>query len=212
MMLEESNLLADLAALHPRFAKLRSDLRADPKLRSIQLKAYTKRKMQILKAEEALNKQLELSLEKQRELVDAILNDSPSKIHPTESKGIMSMVLGAVTHFVPADVFSSAGDKSSDVVDCEDAAFLRRLSILADKFPVLAELVHDILAKATEHFSGHIDKAINKVIHHLEIVRIDECKKQLDAKSSNLWTTVVNESRREFLHAVKDSFVRGPQQ
>lgn len=90
----------------------------------------------------------------------------------------------------------------------DDREFLRRLTDIDLRFPVLAHLAEGAWVSAAEHFSAFVARATNKLAQQIEDTQVLECNKQLDAQRKAAWRNILNESKDAFLKAVKGHFIR----
>ncbi|KAI0089047.1 hypothetical protein BDY19DRAFT_993280 [Irpex rosettiformis] len=195
-----SDLLAHIAALHPRLEKSLRELHEDYNLTSVPSRRFTKRKTIILAAEKELIEKSQLSPNEQSKLVEDLVNYKPDNLDKPESQGYLKKLLS----------YFSNSDPSKNSVD-NDRQFLRRLPDICARFPVLVNLADETWARAVEHLSLHINRIVNRAAQEVEDTQVQECKKQLAAQRKLAWTNVLDDSRGAFLTAVKERFVRDPE-
>lgn len=202
-------LLANLKAIHPKLEELLTTMRSDTKLKQIDVRKFQKRKERILVCEAHLEHiPPDTPIDKQRDLVTSILQDQSSSGSSSQSKSMISKLGDKISNLMPVSVFGNADTKPVDVSDCSPSDFLKRLHGITDKFPVLAEAASEAVSLAMDYFKAYIEKAINSLARKLEDLQRQECKRQLKAKREHAWTSVINESRQEFLRAVSETFMR----
>lgn len=192
----------------PDLKELRSKMSKDPKVKSIETRAFTRRKDQILKCEAVLNSS-NAPVEKHRDVVDAIM-ETFDKDKDNQSSGVVAKVTSALASFIPPALFGGSNPKLPDISNCSSVEFLRRLPEIVDKFPVLAEAANEAVSRAIEHFTGNIRKVVNRTAHLLEELQRDGCKRELKIKREYTWNSALDETRHEFLQAVSNTTVRDP--
>lgn len=198
--------MASLIAIHPRLEEHLREFRSDNRLRYIEVKAFKKRKAQLLQCEAILKEIPEASSDKQLEVIDEILHE---REQPSDSQGIGSRVLDAIRRG-PQAIFTWSSESPMDIFPCNDTEFLRRLNAIASAFPALVQAINDVITLAIDHFSRQIQTVVNHTARKFEDYQRSETKRQLKTKRDHIWSRQVEETRQEFLQTIKSEFSRDP--
>lgn len=204
---EGRSLLQNLTSLHPSISKKCHDLFNDPKLKKIKIKPFSTRKEQLLRMQTILDEAPDMPLSEQQARLREVLDGRPQSSDDPPARGSWNPLTKLWEIYKPGNTFAS-GTSDAKGTSIKDEDFMALIPSLTEKYPVLVEAVGDALSVARQHFSGHIAKEVNKLVHSIEELRLSECKKVLKVHSDKFIKSAVDASRVRFLDLIKDSFRR----
>lgn len=196
-------LLKHLCAIYPGVRSLRDEISSDRKLKSIGAKVFTEQKEKLLRLQaESLG---------QEESTSASIDDQSSEMDAPGSWTLVAKKASkAISKFVPGPIFNSQGPYNSAPRPPSDTEFLLTLPDFVNKCPELAEETQEAVTIARGLFSSYIHTSANKIAQRIEEIQRSECKNQLQARHKHLRASIVEDSRKAFISATQEQFVRDP--